>query len=69
MTDRVSINVVNEALNMEACVSFLAEPMRLIDEKVGPEAAATNDGRPGSGMIEMRRELPLPESETDGDAG
>lgn len=58
------MSVIREALKIDPCVGFFAARPRLgaaLDED--PLFEPTNDWRPGSGMTDERRELPLPESE------
>lgn len=57
---------------MDPCVGFLVVPPpgRLAPAVAAlPELGVTHDCRPGSGMIEERREPLLPESEKAGDPG
>lgn len=64
----VSINVIRDALNIDPCVGFLIAAPGFF----GPAPAvveATNVERPGSGMIDDRRDPPLPESEREGEPG
>ena len=64
------MRLASEPLKIEPRVGFFATaPGRLEPAPLVPVPLETSEERPGSGIIEDLRELPLPESEKAGEVG